>query len=86
VSVLRAATGHEPEVSASEGRICVDVAAGSAGGAPVLVEVASALAGAGVVLDDIALRQPTLDEVFLALTGQPMTDQDSDRERVGVTA
>jgi ABC-2 type transport system ATP-binding protein len=30
---------------------------------------------AGVELDDIALRQPNLDEVFLALTGDhPDTD------------
>jgi ABC-2 type transport system ATP-binding protein len=35
----------------------------------------------GVQIDDIALRQPTLDEVFLALTGQPMTEQDPGRAR-----
>jgi ABC-2 type transport system ATP-binding protein len=28
----------------------------------------------GVELEDIALRQPNLDEVFLALTGQPRKD------------
>ena len=28
-------------------------------------------AGATIELEDIALRQPNLDEVFLALTGQP---------------
>jgi ABC-2 type transport system ATP-binding protein len=32
---------------------------------------------AGIEVDDIALRQPTLDEVFLALTGHPTTDQEN---------
>ena len=30
---------------------------------------------AGVEIEDIALRQPNLDEVFLALTGQPRAEQ-----------
>jgi ABC-2 type transport system ATP-binding protein len=29
------------------------------------------LDAAGVVLSDLALRRPTLDDVFLALTGRP---------------
>jgi hypothetical protein len=33
--------------------------------------------GAGIELDDIALRQPNLDEVFLALTGQPTDNEDA---------
>jgi hypothetical protein len=33
----------------------------------VLVE----LSAANVAIDDIALRRPTLDEVFLTLTGAP---------------
>ena len=32
------------------------------------------LEAVGVEIDDIALRQPKLDEVFLALTGQPIED------------
>ena len=39
----------------------------------------SALDAAGVEIDDIALRQPTLDEVFLALTGRSATDDDTSR-------
>ena len=30
-----------------------------------------------VDIDDIGLRRPTLDEVFLALTGRPTTDDDA---------
>jgi ABC-2 type transport system ATP-binding protein len=36
-----------------------------------LPEVVRALDAAGVEAVDVALRQPTLDEVFFALTGSP---------------
>ncbi len=35
-----------------------------------LTEVVRALSDAGVVVDDIGLRRPTLDDVFLELTGR----------------
>lgn len=38
-------------------------------GGDALIEVVQALAGAGIASEDIALRRPTLDDVFLALTG-----------------
>jgi ABC-2 type transport system ATP-binding protein len=57
-----------PAASEIDGGLSVDVA----DGAQSLVDVAAALAGAGVALDDIALRQPTLDEVFLHLTRTPV--------------
>ncbi len=41
----------------------------SAGGAAVLVQVVRDLDEAGIVIDDIGLRRPTLDDVFLSLTG-----------------
>jgi hypothetical protein len=34
-------------------------------------ELAAALAGAGLIVEELALRQPTLDDAFLILTGQP---------------
>ena len=39
------------------------------GGAAKLIEVVRDLGEAGVAIDDIALRRPTMDDVFLALTG-----------------
>jgi len=39
------------------------------GGAAQLVDVVRRLGEAGIKIDDIALRRPTLDDVFLALTG-----------------
>lgn len=39
------------------------------GGSTVLVEAVRALDAAGIGVDDLALRRPTLDDVFLSLTG-----------------
>ncbi|WP_254811817.1 ATP-binding cassette domain-containing protein [Streptomyces cavourensis] len=39
------------------------------GGAKLLAEIIRDLDGRGVEIDDIALRRPTLDDVFLSLTG-----------------
>ena len=50
------------------GRLVIPVAAGGPG---VLPEVATRLAAAGQRVADLALRRPTLDDVFLTLTGQP---------------
>jgi ABC-2 type transport system ATP-binding protein len=49
------------------------------GGSKLLPIVVRALDEAAVPVEDIALRRPTLDEVFLALTGRPAdTDTDTD--------
>ncbi len=39
------------------------------GGPSIMAEVVRRLDAGGIVLSDLALRQPTLDDVFLALTG-----------------
>jgi len=41
------------------------------GGAAVLIEALRRLDAAQIVLDDVGLRRPTLDDVFLSLTGHP---------------
>jgi ABC-2 type transport system ATP-binding protein len=43
------------------------------GGGRVLMDALRAVEEAGVEVEDVALRQPKLDEVFLTLTGQPAT-------------
>jgi hypothetical protein len=40
-------------------------------GPGILPEVAARLATGGLRVTDLALRRPTLDDVFLALTDQP---------------
>jgi ABC-2 type transport system ATP-binding protein len=55
------------------------VTVGIDGAGDGLTAAVSALGAAGVEIDDIALRRPTLDEVFLALTGHSTTDDDRNR-------
>src|SRR5581483_6594380 len=58
----------EPNVDRSTRRLSVAVDAGSHS----LMQAVRLLDDSGVAVDDIALRRPTLDEVFLALTGTPI--------------
>ncbi|MGL5928034.1 MAG: ATP-binding cassette domain-containing protein [Dermatophilaceae bacterium] len=53
------------------------------GGATVLVDAVRRLDDAGVTVSDVALRRPTLDDVFLTLTGRAAeeTDENGDGER-----
>jgi hypothetical protein len=39
-----------------------------------------ALDAAGLTVDDIAVHQPSLDDVFLALTGHKAEDTDADAD------
>lgn len=43
-------------------------------GLPALLRVAAGLSEAGVNVEDFGLRQPSLDEVFMTLTGSPAED------------
>lgn len=49
--------------------------AASTGGAQQLVEVVRQFGDAGIAIDDVALRRPTLDDVFLSLTGHHSVEQ-----------
>ena len=51
------------------------VSAPTEGGPRMVSRLADALADAGIAVDDIGLRQPTLDDVFLTLTGAPIDDE-----------
>jgi ABC-2 type transport system ATP-binding protein len=62
-----------PEVDHATRRVTVGVAARSDG----LLAAARALDDAAIDVDEIALRQPTLNEVFLALTGRPADDRET---------
>jgi ABC-2 type transport system ATP-binding protein len=57
----------EPAVDEAAGRVIMPVT----GGAAILPAVASRLADAGLGVSELALRRPTLEEAFLALTGLP---------------
>jgi ABC-2 type transport system ATP-binding protein len=45
------------------------------GGASVLADALRRLDGEGVALDDVGLRRPTLDDVFLSLTGHAAEEE-----------
>jgi ABC-2 type transport system ATP-binding protein len=60
------------------------VSAPADGGVRLLAEVVAALDAEGIEITDIGLRRPTLDEVFMALTGT--VPGDTGRTAVGVGA
>ncbi|MBP7971925.1 MAG: ATP-binding cassette domain-containing protein [Candidatus Nanopelagicales bacterium] len=62
----------EAKVDEVDRRVTVPVS----GGSTVLVDVVRSLDSAGVVLDDLALRRPTLDDVFLSLTGRTAEEEE----------
>jgi ABC-2 type transport system ATP-binding protein len=63
---LAGVSDSEPSVDATLRRVTVP-----AEGTASLMAGLRALDAAGLTLDDVGLRRPTLDEVFLTLTGRP---------------
>jgi ABC-2 type transport system ATP-binding protein len=61
-----------PRIDTQTGEVTVPIADGVA----ILAEVVRRLDAAGLALSDLAVRRPTLDEVFLTLTGQPTPPAD----------
>ncbi|MGH9215597.1 MAG: ATP-binding cassette domain-containing protein [Acidimicrobiales bacterium] len=70
--ILAAITGAEPRVDAAARSII----APTSEGVEALVTVAQAFTEAQIPVDDLSLRQPTLDEVFLTITGSTPDDND----------
>ncbi len=66
VEVMRRFSTEEPAVTEHDRRITVSVTDGSA----LLAGIVRELDSAGVAVTDLSMRQPTLDDVFLALTGR----------------
>ena len=61
-----------PRLEASLNRISLPVK----GGPRVLIAAGRALDDAGVELEDLGIRRPSLDDVFLAITGHPAASVD----------
>ena len=70
VTALREVSDGEASVDADTRRVTAPVS----GGSTVLVGAVRVLDASGVVIDDLALRRPTLDDVFLSLTGHAAED------------
>jgi ABC-2 type transport system ATP-binding protein len=75
VTTLAGVGTGEPNVDLDRGRVRIPV--GDAG-PTVLLESVRRLDEAKIVLSDIALHRPTLDDVFLSLTGRSAEDEDAD--------
>jgi ABC-2 type transport system ATP-binding protein len=66
--------GHgDVQIDASTRQVSVRVDSGG----EALMAALRTLHDSGIELEDIAMRQPNLDEVFLSLTGQPIEDSGS---------
>jgi len=70
----------EPQIDESTREVSVVVE----GGTERLSAVLKPLEKLGITLDDVALRQPKLDEVFLALTGQKLEEDADAQSSTGV--
>jgi len=75
IDALRAIAGSEPLVHAMTGEITIP----AVHGARTLTEVVRTLDAASIIPNDIALHKPSLDDVFLTLTGHP-AETDPDEE------
>jgi ABC-2 type transport system ATP-binding protein len=64
--------GEPPHVDGPVVRLTLSQRAGA------IVEAVRLLDGAGIAIDDLALRRPTLDDVFLRLTGRPAEEDAGD--------
>jgi ABC-2 type transport system ATP-binding protein len=72
-AVLAAIAGGEPRADAHTGRVTAPVAAGVI----TLPELVRRLDAAGVEAEDVSVRRPTLDEVFLDRTGHAESESES---------
>ena len=73
-AVLAGVAAEPPRTDEDTQRVSASVD----GGADQLATVVRLLDEQSLAVDDIGLRRPTLDEVFLALTGQPLDPTDTD--------
>ena len=62
----------EPQIDESTRRVSIVVE----GGTERITAAMKAIDECEIVLDDVALRQPKLDEVFMALTGQALEEEE----------
>ncbi len=78
VRIVAQATGNKCNVDVTARSITAPTTDGVDG----LVAVAKGLAEARIAVDDLGLHQPTLDEVFLTLTGSPAHDDAPETQEV----
>ena len=72
-------SSDSPLVLPEMGQISISVKDGTS----ILADIVRKLDGARISISDIALTQPTLDDVFLSLSPNPPKDTDGRREGSG---
>ncbi|MCA6093243.1 ATP-binding cassette domain-containing protein [Streptomyces cinnamoneus] len=82
LDVMRAFGKGEATVEQHTRKVIVPVS----GGAKLLAEVIRELDTRGIEIDDIGLRRPTLDDVFISLTGHVAEAAEGNGEQEGVTS
>jgi len=75
VAAISAVAESEPHVDAETGVITVGV---GGNGSEALIQAVRALDAAGVETRGLGLRRPSLDDVFLALTGHAAEEEDQE--------
>ena len=74
--LLKSVAGDEPTVDQSNGRMSIPATS-----AQTLLTVARKLEEASITPDDIGLRKPTLDDVFLSITGHVAATTETETKR-----
>ncbi|MCW2986953.1 MAG: ATP-binding cassette protein [Conexibacter sp.] len=69
-SLVERVAGHAPVIDVGERSVVAPASDG--GGVAAIGALAEALGDAEIAVEDLGLGQPTLDDVFLTLTGAPM--------------
>jgi ABC-2 type transport system ATP-binding protein len=72
-AIVGRVTGTPPRVDADARSVTAPIDQG----VTTLVAAAEAFAAAGITVDDLSLHQPSLDEVFLTLTGSPTDPEEA---------
>ncbi|MBH0119714.1 ATP-binding cassette domain-containing protein [Rhodococcus sp. HM1] len=75
VRELASVAAGEIQVDGGAGTLTVPIGSSDGGGAEALVAALGKLSAAEVRVVDVALRKPTLDDVFLTLTGHEAEDE-----------
>jgi len=78
VAALAQISKGEPHVDAETGVVSVGV---GGGGSEALIQAVRGLDGAGVDTRGLTLRRPSLDDVFLALTGHAAEEEEQGAKR-----
>jgi daunorubicin resistance ABC transporter ATP-binding subunit len=76
VSAVLASLGRDPRIDAPTRRAYVPVDDGSSR----LMDALRILDQQGITVEDVSMRRPTLDEVFLTLTGKPAQTTDTPKQ------